>query len=49
MSPRAAATVQAQIEQERAKLMAKKGLAEGERDAAQKELHRREQELMRAQ
>ena len=41
--------MRAVIEQERAELLAKKGLAEEERDSAQQELQRREEELMQAQ
>ena len=49
LSPRAAAVLKQEIEQERVELMAHKGLAEGERDQAQAELQRREKELLRAQ
>ena len=49
LSPRAAAMLKQQIEQERVELMARQGLAVGERDMAQAELQQREKELLRAQ
>ena len=49
LSPRSVANLRAEIENERAKLMATKGLAEGERNQAQKKLEDREEELKRAQ
>ena len=49
LSPRAAAAMHAEIERQKMELMAKKGLAEDERDKAQKELERRERELTKAQ
>lgn len=41
--------MKAEIENERVRLMATKGLAEGERNLAQKELEEREDELKQAQ
>ncbi len=49
LSPRTVAMMKTEIENEKAKLMATKGLAEGERNKAQKELERREEELQNAQ
>ena len=49
LSPRAVAAMRAEIERERAELLAKKGLAEGELNRTQQELQRREEELTRAQ
>lgn len=41
--------MKAEIMKERARLMATKGLAEGERNLAQKALHQREDELKKTQ
>lgn len=49
LSPRSVANMKVDIENERARLMATKGLAEGERNDAQKELEEREEELRKAQ
>ena len=49
LSPRAISTLREQIEKERAQLMSKKDLAEGERNIAHQELKRREDELKKAQ
>lgn len=49
LSPRSVANMKAEIESERLRLMATKGLAEGERNQAQKDLEEREVELQKAQ
>ena len=49
LSPRTVASMRAEIERERARLLASKDMAEGERNQAQKELEEREQELKSAQ
>ncbi|CAI8041548.1 Kinesin-like protein KIF3A [Geodia barretti] len=49
ISPRSAAKVRVQLERERAELLKKTGLAEGERDSTRRELERKEEELAKAQ
>lgn len=49
ISPRNVALMKAELEKERARLLASKDMAEGERNQAQKELEEREQELKTAQ
>ncbi len=49
LSPRSVANLKEEIEKERERLMATKGLAEGERNEAQIKLREREEELKNAQ
>lgn len=49
LSPRAAAALKAEIERERAQLLASKDMAESEKNKAQEELSKRESELKTAQ
>lgn len=49
LSPRAAAALKAEIERERAQLLASKDMAESEKNKAQEELSNRESELKSAQ
>ena len=49
LSPRHVASMKAEIENERARLLASQDLAEGERNEAQMKLKEREEELMKAQ
>lgn len=49
LSPQTMASMKAELEKERAHLLASKDMAEGERNLAQKELEEREQELKTAQ
>lgn len=49
LSPRAVAAMKAEIEKERAKLLASKDMAEGDRDQVQKDLEHKENELKHAQ
>ena len=49
MSPHAMEEMRVRIESERTKLMANANMAEGEKEKAQRELEKREQDLQRAQ
>lgn len=49
LTPQHAAALRAKIEQERLELLGKKDLAQSERDKAQQELERRENEIKKAQ
>lgn len=49
LTPQQAAVLRAKIEQERLELLGKKDLVQSERDKAQQELERRENEIKKAQ
>ena len=49
MSPQTMEEMRMRIESERTKLMADANMAEGEKEEAQRELEKREQDLQRAQ